>query len=69
MATGPQKTKGRCACPYCDAEIEKARFPYCQACKVEVLYCPKCHQPVPRGEQSCPACGADVRGGVVRRGK
>ena len=30
------------SCPFCDAEIAKASFPYCEACKVTILTCPEC---------------------------
>ena len=52
-------------CPYCDEEIAEAAFPYCDACKVEVFYCPKCRQSLPRENKVCPHCGADIRAGAI----
>lgn len=50
-------------CPYCDAEIAEASFPYCEACRVTVFYCPKCRTPVSRENRKCPKCGAEIKGG------
>jgi hypothetical protein len=55
-------------CPFCDAEIAEAAFPYCEACGLKVLHCPKCGLPVPRGKEKCPHCGADIRGAVAGGG-
>ena len=55
-------------CPYCDQDIAEAAFPYCQACEVEVFYCPECHEAIPREKKQCPHCGADIRNGA-KRGK
>jgi hypothetical protein len=60
--------KGRHFCPFCDEEIAKAAFPYCKACKVDVLTCPECHEPVPRDEEVCPHCGCDIREEAGRGG-
>ena len=49
-------------CPYCDAEIMKANFPYCQSCGVTIFYCPKCRKAVPRDKKVCPSCGAVIEG-------
>ena len=49
-------------CPYCDAEIAQASFPYCEACAVSVFYCPKCRKPVSRDNKVCPYCGAEIKG-------
>ena len=54
--------KERCFCPYCDAEIAEASFPYCQACKVTIFYCPQCCKPLPRDKKVCPHCGAEIKG-------
>ncbi|MBI4284678.1 MAG: zinc ribbon domain-containing protein [Chloroflexi bacterium] len=51
-----------CRCPYCDAEIGEASFPFCEACEVMVLSCPKCHKPVTREDKVCPSCGAELKG-------
>ncbi len=50
------------SCPYCDAEIAEAAFPYCKACEVEVFYCPKCRKPLKRDKKVCPHCGAKIKG-------
>jgi len=58
-----QKEKGKqLFCPYCDEEIMTADFPYCQACKVTVFYCPECRKPLPRDNRVCPHCGAEIEG-------
>lgn len=49
------------SCPYCDEEIAAAAFPYCIACGVKILRCPRCQLPVPRDSEKCPHCGADIR--------
>ena len=51
------------ACPYCDKEIMEADFPFCQACRLTVFYCPQCRQPLPRENRVCPACGAEIKAG------
>ena len=56
-------------CPYCDAEIAEASFPYCEVCEVEIFSCPKCQQPVPRDKQECPNCGADIREEAAKGGE
>ncbi len=47
-------------CPYCDEEIVKAAFPFCQGCGVELIIC-ACGQPVASTKDVCPSCGAPVR--------
>jgi len=57
--------KGTCEhlfCPYCDKEIAEASFPYCDACKVNIFYCPKCQKPLSRDNRVCPHCGAEIKG-------
>jgi hypothetical protein len=49
-------------CPYCDAEIAEAAFPYCEACKVKVSTCPECGKVVPRDCTKCPECGCEIMG-------
>ena len=48
-------------CPYCDEEIVKAAFPFCQDCGVATFHCPSCRKPVARENKVCPHCGAKVR--------
>jgi len=67
--TGKNQTTGeKRFCPYCDEEIAEAAFPYCEACSVKVLRCPKCQLPVPRDKEKCPHCGADIRKTVAKGG-
>lgn len=57
-----QKEEGKhLACPYCDEELMKANLPYCQACKISILYCPKCREPVSRKAGQCPNCGEEIK--------
>ena len=50
------------SCPYCDEEIAEISFPYCDACKVTMFYCPECQKPLPRDNKVCPHCGAEIKG-------
>ena len=59
-----KEEKKHLSCPYCDEEIMRADFPYCQACGVTIFYCPQCRKPLPRENRVCPHCGADIRGEV-----
>jgi RNA polymerase subunit RPABC4/transcription elongation factor Spt4 len=61
MADKHEPTRERRFCPYCDEEIAEAAFPYCESCKVEIFYCPTCHEAMPRDQKVCPHCGADVK--------
>ena len=61
MACQDEKDKERTRCPYCDVEIMKASFPFCQSCKVTVVYCPKCRQIVERDSRVCPHCGTAIK--------
>jgi hypothetical protein len=56
-----EKEKPRLFCPYCDEEVMEASFPYCQACKITVFYCPQCRQALPRDKRVCPHCGAEIK--------
>jgi len=53
-------------CPFCDEEIAEAAFPYCEACSLKVLHCPKCGLALPRDKETCPHCGADIRKSVAK---
>lgn len=61
MACRDEKDKNKIRCPYCDAEVMAASFPFCQACKVTLSYCPECHKPVSRDIRTCPHCGATIK--------
>jgi len=63
---GTEKKKEVICCPYCDAEIAEALFPYCQACKITIFYCPACRKPVPKGKEVCPNCGTNIRAKAAR---
>ena len=52
-------------CPYCDEIVAKASFPYCEACKISIFYCPECHQPTSRENRKCPSCGADIKKDIL----
>ena len=68
MAGKEQTTEKKRFCPYCDEEIAEAAFPYCEACKLKTLRCPKCGMSVPIGKEKCPSCGADMREAAARGG-
>lgn len=53
-------------CPYCDEEIMKADLPYCQACGLTIFYCPQCRKSLPRENEVCPHCGADIRTEAIK---
>ncbi len=61
MTCRDEKDKERIFCPYCDVEIMAASFPFCQACKITVLYCPKCRKALPRESRVCPQCGTEIK--------
>jgi hypothetical protein len=68
MAGKNETLKARHSCPFCDAGIAEAAFPYCEACGVKILRCPACQMPVPRDTPKCPHCGTDIRGAVTGGG-
>jgi predicted amidophosphoribosyltransferase len=68
MADKNKSLKTRHSCPFCDAQIAEAAFPYCEACGLLALRCPRCQMPVPRDAQKCPHCGADIRKTVAEGG-
>jgi predicted amidophosphoribosyltransferase len=61
MADKNKTVHERRFCPYCDEEIAEAAFPYCEACGLQALRCPKCGLSVPRDNETCPHCGADLK--------
>jgi len=56
-------------CPYCDMEMISVDLPYCQACGITTLSCPKCSESVPRNSKVCPQCGADIQEEVAKGGE
>ena len=46
--------------PYCDRPAGGVLMPYCNACGVEILYCPQCQEPVSRETKKCPNCGFEI---------
>jgi hypothetical protein len=53
--------KAVCKCPYCNAELVAMKLPFCQACRVTIVYCEDCGKPLPKNRKTCPACGAKVK--------
>ena len=68
MANKRESIKEPRYCPYCDAEIAEATFPYCQACEVDIFNCPKCQQTISRDNKTCPHCGADIKREAAKGG-
>jgi transcription elongation factor Elf1 len=52
--------KSTCNCPFCNAELVSMNLPVCQACKVTIVYCADCGEPLSKGKQTCPNCGSKV---------
>jgi len=50
----------KCACPFCEEEIEVTMLPFCQACGVRVTYCVTCQIPVAKNAKVCPQCGGKL---------
>ncbi len=50
----------KCACPFCEQEMEAAALPFCQPCSVTIRYCVKCEAPAPKNAKACPKCGGDL---------
>jgi glycosyltransferase A (GT-A) superfamily protein (DUF2064 family) len=48
-------------CPFCDEEIVKAAFPFCQSCGVVLVVCEECGQAVASTKRVCPTCGARLK--------
>jgi len=46
-----------CACPYCDASLEKEDKTFCRACRVEFEECLACGGITKRGDEKCIHCG------------
>ncbi len=54
------KPAAKVHCPYCDEEIVKAAFPFCQSCGVVLVVCQDCGQPVASTKRVCPNCGSRI---------
>ena len=54
------KPAAKVHCPFCDEEIVKAAFPFCQSCGVVLVVCEGCGQAVASTKRVCPTCGAKV---------
>lgn len=48
-------------CPFCDAEVMAAEWPFCQACHGELVRCTECLTVIPKGKRICPKCGTKVK--------
>jgi predicted amidophosphoribosyltransferase len=68
MTTKREKFSEPHLCPYCDAEIAEAAFPFCEACNKKAQVCPQCGAAVARSEQKCPHCGAGLKGEAAKEG-
>jgi hypothetical protein len=62
MAEKESAPKQLRTCPYCDAEIAEAQFPYCEACGLKAVPCPGCGLPVAATRKTCPHCGCEIMG-------
>jgi len=62
MANEAKYEKKVHTCPFCDADIAEAAFPYCEACKVKAPTCPECGEALPSGCEKCPECGHEIMG-------
>jgi nitrogen fixation NifU-like protein len=49
--------KEKCCCPYCEGPLEGVGD-HCTQCELELEECPGCGEPVKKGEEKCPHCGA-----------
>jgi predicted amidophosphoribosyltransferase len=66
MAEKTDMTKPPHTCPYCDAEIAEAQFPYCEACGFKTVPCPGCGLPVASTRETCPHCGCAMESKETR---
>jgi hypothetical protein len=48
-------------CPFCDEEIYELNLPICTACHTTIVYCAECHEPLPKGQNSCPKCAGKAK--------
>ena len=49
-----------CACPFCEEELTEEESPFCQVCKITILYCPSCQKPLSHGAELCSHCGVKI---------
>ena len=49
-----------CRCPYCDVVVEEENA-ICVACKVVIIECVNCGEPVRNGAATCSNCGKPPR--------
>jgi len=45
-----------CRCPYCDVVVEEESA-ICVACRMVIVECVHCGEPVRDGAEECPNCG------------
>jgi rRNA maturation endonuclease Nob1 len=57
MSRGQKEKTAKYACPYCDAEVQNANYPFCKPCGVSLKYCSRCEIVVKREAEVCPECG------------
>ena len=50
------KKPKNCRCPYCNEPL-LSESPFCQVCKVELIFCEKCGEAIPKNADQCPKCG------------
>lgn len=50
----------KCACPYCEEEVEAKENVFCKPCGVTLKYCRKCRIVVGREAERCPECGGEL---------
>lgn len=61
MESERRTDKDQHSCPYCNADMAEACFPFCKACGVAIFYCSKCGNPMSRDSKVCPHCRAKVK--------
>jgi len=59
--SGTETEEKHCYCPYCETEIGEEQFPFCQACKASLVFCPQCGKPLTLETKVCPHCGAKIQ--------
>jgi nitrogen fixation NifU-like protein len=56
-ATPHEHDEESCACPYCDASLDKEDKTFCRACRIEFEECPACGGITKKGDKVCIHCG------------